>query len=71
MVDDILEHQQEHLSMVGSVLESTADLVDAVINTAREHLVVELEAAQRSKQYALEMANAEVTLPIGRCRVLD
>lgn len=60
MVDDILEHQKEHLTMVSSVLESTADLVDAVIVTTREHLSLELESAQRSKHEAITMANDEV-----------
>jgi hypothetical protein len=42
------------------VLGSTADLVDAVISTAREHVAAEAAAATRSRQLAADTANAEV-----------
>ncbi|CAD6590162.1 MAG: kinesin motor protein cin8, partial [Tremellales sp. Tagirdzhanova-0007] len=60
MVEDLLEHQQEHLSMVGSVLDSTADLVDAVISTARDHLAVEAQSSVRLNQLTSDTANAEI-----------
>ena len=72
MVGELLEHQQEHLSMVSSslrssadnqvdlVLGSTADLVDAVIATARDHLATEAAAASRAKQLANDAATSEV-----------
>lgn len=60
MVDDILEHQQQHLSVVEGILGSTADLVDAVITTARTHLAQEIQDAQVAKQHAVTMANSEV-----------
>ena len=60
LVEEVLTHQQEHLDMVGSVLDSTVDLVDAVITTARDHVEQERQAAEVSRRNALEMANAEV-----------
>ena len=48
------------VGQVGSVLESTADLVDAVITTAREHLQSEAQAAAKARQLTVETANAEV-----------
>ena len=60
MVDDVLDHQQNHLAMVSTVLGSTADLVDNVINTSRQHLVAEAQAAERSKALAHQTAAAEI-----------
>ncbi|KAK4687098.1 kinesin family member 11, partial [Tremellales sp. Uapishka_1] len=60
MVDELLEHQQEHLTMVGSVLESTADLVDAVISTARDHLAAEAESSRKARDLANNAATAEI-----------
>lgn len=60
MVDDVLDHQQNHLSMVSSVLGSTSDLVDAVILSTRTHLAAEAEAAERSKILAHRTAAAEI-----------
>jgi kinesin family protein 11 len=60
MVDDVLEHQQNHLAMVSTVLGSTADLVDNVITTTRTHLASEAAAAERSKALAHQTAAAEI-----------
>ena len=60
MVDDVLDHQQNHLAMVSTVLGSTADLVDNVINTSRQHLLAEAQAAERSKALAHQTAAAEI-----------
>lgn len=60
MVDDVIEHQQNHLSMVSTVLGSTADLVDTVITTTRTHLASEAAAAERSKTLAHQTAAAEI-----------
>jgi kinesin family protein 11 len=60
MVDDVLEHQQNHLSVVSTVLGSTADLVDSVISSTRNHLVTEAQAAERSKALAHQTAAAEI-----------
>lgn len=60
MVDDVLEHQQNHLSMVSTVLGSTADLVDNVIISTRNHLASEAQAAERSKALAHKTAAAEI-----------
>jgi kinesin family protein 11 len=60
MVDDVLEHQQNHLAMVSTVLGSTADLVDNVITTTRNHLASEAEAAERQKALAHQTAAAEI-----------
>lgn len=60
VVDDVLEHQQGHLSTVSSVLASTADLVDNVISATRAHLSAEAEAAERSKASAHQIAAAEI-----------
>lgn len=64
MVDDVLEHQQNHLAMVSTVLGSTADLVDNVITTTQDHLASEAQAAEKSKTLAHQIAAAE----IGRLR---
>lgn len=61
LVEDVLTHQQEHLDMVGSVLDSTVDLVDAVISTARDHVEQERRAAEASRAAALDIAHAEVS----------
>ena len=61
MVEDVLAHQQEHLSLVESVMGSTADLVDAVIATARQHVREEREAGNKSRQLAVDTANDEVS----------
>jgi kinesin family protein 11 len=60
MVDDVLEHQQNHLAVVSTVLASTADLVDHVITTTRNHLESEAAAAERSKALAHQTAAAEI-----------
>ncbi|WVQ95238.1 hypothetical protein IAU59_002333 [Kwoniella sp. CBS 9459] len=60
MVGDLLEHQQEHLDTVGSVLGSTADLVDAVISTTLSHLSSESESARRARDSALEASSSEI-----------
>lgn len=60
MVDDVLEHQQNHLAMVSTVLGSTADLVDAVILSTRTHLAAEAQAAERSKALAHQTAATEI-----------
>ena len=60
MVDDVLEHQQQHLTMVSSVLGSTANLVDVVILSTRQHLAAEAEAAEKSKVLAHRTAAAEI-----------
>jgi kinesin family protein 11 len=60
MVDDVLEHQQNHLTMVSTVLGSTADLVDNVILSTRTHLAAEAQAAERSKALAHKTAAAEI-----------
>ncbi|WVR09342.1 hypothetical protein IAU60_006408 [Kwoniella sp. DSM 27419] len=61
MVGESLEHQQEHLDTVGSVLGSTADLVDAVISTTLSHLSAERQAGQRARDLALRSSSAEAT----------
>ncbi|KAK8854531.1 hypothetical protein IAR55_003270 [Kwoniella newhampshirensis] len=61
MVEDLLEHQQEHLTMVGSVLDSTADLVDAVITTARDHLAAEAASSAASRDLALRASSSEIS----------
>ncbi|WWD19337.1 hypothetical protein CI109_103796 [Kwoniella shandongensis] len=61
MVEDLLEHQQEHLTMVGSVLGSTADLVDAVITTARDHLAAEAASSLASRDAALRASSSEIS----------
>jgi kinesin family protein 11 len=60
MVDDVLEHQQHHLAMVSTVIGSTADLVDNVIVSTRNHLASEAKAAERSKALAHQTAAAEI-----------
>lgn len=60
MVDDVLEHQQSHLSVVSSVLGSTADMIDSVIRSTRQHMAAEAAASERSKQLAHQMAAAEI-----------
>jgi len=47
--------------MVGSVLDSTVDLVDAVITTARDHVKQDRQVAEASRRAALDIANAEVS----------
>ena len=44
------------------MLDSTADLVDAVLTTARVHLATEAEAAVKSRKLATDIADAEVSL---------
>lgn len=74
MVEELLDHQSEHLSMVWplmdirirlivqvtSVLDSTADLVDAVISTARDHLKAESAASARSQNLAEQASQIEI-----------
>ncbi|ORY21377.1 putative microtubule motor [Naematelia encephala] len=61
MVDELLEHQSEHLSMVTAVLDSTADLVDAVISTARDHLAAETQASLQAKSLAQQASESEIS----------
>ncbi|WVF67664.1 hypothetical protein IAT40_002423 [Kwoniella sp. CBS 6097] len=61
MVGDLLSHQHEHLDTVGSVLGSTADLIDAVISTTLSHLSVEAESARKAKDSALEASSSEIS----------
>ncbi|WWC93278.1 hypothetical protein V866_000111 [Kwoniella sp. B9012] len=61
MVDDLLEHQQEHLNTVASVLGSTADLVDAVLSTTLSHLTVSSSSAIKSKDLALQASSSEIS----------
>ncbi|OCF35784.1 kinesin family member 11 [Kwoniella heveanensis BCC8398] len=60
MVGDLLEHQQEHLDTVGSVLGSTADLVDAVISTTLAHLSSEADSARKTRDSALQASSSEI-----------
>ncbi|WWC90417.1 uncharacterized protein L201_005352 [Kwoniella dendrophila CBS 6074] len=61
MVDDLLEHQQEHLNTVASVLGSTADLVDAVLTTTLSHLQYSSSAAIKSRDLALQASSNEIS----------
>lgn len=64
MVGDLLQHQGQHLSVVGGVLESTAELLDAVISAARDNIQSQAEAFAQAKQKATSAADAE----LGRLR---
>ncbi|ORX38250.1 putative microtubule motor [Kockovaella imperatae] len=60
MIAELLDNQKDQLAMVGSVLTSTADLVDAVISTAHAHLKAEREASEEARRLALDASDAEV-----------
>ncbi|WVQ72707.1 hypothetical protein IAR50_002267 [Cryptococcus sp. DSM 104548] len=59
MVDELLEHQQLHLTAVGSVLASTSDLVEAIITTSQQHLATEAAAALRARELAIQRSASE------------
>ncbi|OWZ77152.1 kinesin family member 11 [Cryptococcus neoformans Bt85] len=61
MVDELLGHQQQHLTAVSSVLESTASLVDAIIATTQEHLAAESASALRARDLAIQTSSSEIT----------
>lgn len=61
MVDELLGHQQQHLTAVGSVLDSTASLVDAIITTAQKHLAAESASALRARDLAIQTSSSEIT----------
>ncbi|WRT68693.1 uncharacterized protein IL334_005673 [Kwoniella shivajii] len=61
MVDELLEHQQEHLDTVSTVLGSTVNLVDAVLTTTLSHLEFESSSAIRSRDIALQASSSEIS----------
>ncbi|WVQ80021.1 hypothetical protein IAT38_002122 [Cryptococcus sp. DSM 104549] len=60
MVEDVLEHQQLHLSTVGSVLESTTELVDALVASAQDHVAAEAAASLRARDLAARASASEI-----------
>jgi hypothetical protein len=57
-------------SQITSILDTTASLVDAVIQSALQHLMVERQAAETSRAAADRAAQAEVSRKLQNCRTL-
>ncbi|CAK9781322.1 kinesin-domain-containing protein [Cutaneotrichosporon oleaginosum] len=64
MVEELVAHQRAHLSTVQGVLDTTSQLVDAVIAAAQDHVAAQDAQAQRVAALASQAAADE----IGRLR---
>lgn len=60
MGEDLLVQQRKHLSTVGNVIDSTADVVEAVLTAARTLNTAQNETLQSAKQQASSAAEAEI-----------
>lgn len=61
MANELVAHQRAHLSTVGSVLDTTAALVDAVIAVAQDHVAAQEAHAERAATLASQAAADEVS----------
>jgi len=61
MVEDLLAHQEKHLGVVGSVLDTSTKLLDAVITAARDNIAAQTRTFETAKQLASSAADAEIS----------
>lgn len=60
MAEELLKQQQKHLSSVGNVISSTADVVEAVLSAARTLNTAQNETLQAAKAQSNSAAEAEI-----------
>lgn len=60
MAEELLKQQQKHLSSVGNVITSTADVVEAVLSAARTLNTAQSETLQAAKAQSNSAAEAEI-----------
>jgi kinesin family protein 11 len=61
MTEYLLDHQEEHLNVVGKVLDSTTQLLDAVITAARENIASQAMTFATSQALVTKATDAEIT----------